>query len=688
MYGEDYGYDGLYITNDNKYIIYQSKFRSKDEKINWQGKNGLSSFIGVSNHVHNHHLISSTSNITKYFSDRENVLMTLENDLNNLNSTIFIKIENWLKNKAINSIGLHTPDKHQKIVLEKINKELSVNARTTVVMACGTGKTDVGFWYYRKQNPNLVLVLVPSIALVKQIRSDWLSQITNDVVTFQLCSSKDTSKRDDEYIIEKKDLGMTIETDPKILRNWLIKFSNKKIIFSTYQSSRVLKKSLKKNQKIDLAIFDEAHRTATVKKNIDSNFNFALFDENISIKKRLFMTATRRILSNKQIDKSGSGKVLVSMDQEEIYGKICFNLSFYEASKKYKAIARPRIILQEVLSSEIDEYKTKVSASDVKGEKIKSEYLATQISLKKAINKTKTKKIFCFHNTVSQSKTFTNGNTPESIGHHLKDFYVDYVSGSMRMNLRDNKMQLFKSYPKSILSNARCLIEGVDVPTVGMVAFISPKKSEIDIVQAIGRALRNRSDPNKKFGYVHVPIFINKFTNQKMADAIEKSKFENLILIIKALKEHDSEISQIIKEVLISETRGKGFSQKALKSLSEFIECSHSIIPKKLLLKCIKSKIIHKIRTKWDEMIGRFLAFKDKYSHPNITSEYDEFKDLYEWTLIIRRLHQKNKLLKFQIDELNNLNFPLQDHRVSIHNIKKFKTLSQLEKNLMYKGMS
>ena len=63
--------------------------------------------------------------------------------------------------------------------------------------------------------------------------------------------------------------------------------------------------------------------------------------------------------------------------------------------------------------------------------------------------------------------------------------------------------------------------------------------------------------------------------------------------------------------------------------------------PKKLLLKCIKSKIIYKIRTKWDEMIGRFLAFKDKYSHPNITSEYDEFKDLYEWTLIIRRLHQK-----------------------------------------------
>ena len=97
-------------------------------------------------------------------------------------------------------------------------------------------------------------------------------------------------------------------------------------------------------------------------------------------------------------------------------------------------------------------------------------------------------------------------------------------------------MQLFKSSNNSIISNARCLVEGVDVPTVGMVSFISPKKSEIDIVQAIGRALRNRNDPKKKFGYVHVPIFINKHQNQKISDAIDNSNFDNLILIIKALK--------------------------------------------------------------------------------------------------------------------------------------------------------
>ena len=251
------------------------------------------------------------------------------------------------------------------------------------------------------------------------------------------------------------------------------------------------------------------------------------------------MTATRRILSSRETDKSGSGKLLISMDNKKLYGNICYKLSFYEAAKKYNAIARPKLILSEILSHEIDQLQTKISATDIKGKKIKSEYLANQISLKKAIIKKKIKKIFCFHKTVSQARIFAEGNGPQSIGYHLSKYYTDYISGAMRMKIRDKKMQLFKSYNNSIISNARCLIEGVDIPTVGMVSFISPKKSEIDIVQAIGRTLRNRSDPNKKFGYVHVPIFINKYKNQKISDAIEKSNFNNLILILKALKETD-----------------------------------------------------------------------------------------------------------------------------------------------------
>ena len=681
MHDEDYGYDGIYITHDDKYIIYQSKFRSENDKINWQGKNGLSSFVGVTNKADFYHLISSPTNITKYFLSVDNIILSTGYDLNNLSKDLFNKIEKWLNKKTFNKIGIHNPDKYQVDAIEKIKNEFKTESRTSVIMACGTGKTDVGYWIYKYYKPKTTLVLVPSIALVKQIRSDWLSQITDEVMTFQLCSSKDTTKNEDEYIIEKKDLGMTIDTDPLMLKKWLLKNPNlNKIIFSTYQSSKNLKKALEKDQFIDLAIFDEAHRTATVNRNIDSNFNFALFDKNIPIKKRLFMTATRRILSSNQIDSLGSGKILISMDNKKIYGNICYNLSFYEAAKKYNAIARPKLIISEVISNEIDPLRTKISATNIEGEKIKSEYLANQISLKKAIKKKKIRKVFCFHKTVNQAKTFSEGNSAPSIGYHLKNYYSDYVSGAMRIRIRDKKMQLFKSSNNSIISNARCLVEGVDVPTVGMVSFILPKKSEIDIVQAIGRALRNRNDPKKKFGYVHVPIFINKHQNQKISDAIDNSNFDNLILIIKALKEHDEEIAQIINDIIISESRGKGFSNKAVGKLSNFLETSHPLISKKILFKAIKSKVIEKLRLKWDEMIGRFLAFKDKFGHSNVTRDYTDFIELYEWILSVRIKRQKNQLHSFQIKQLEDIDFKWRDHRVNLDDSRKLLTLKGLSK--------
>lgn len=681
MHDEDYGYDGLYITHDDKYIIYQCKFRSDNEKINWQGKNGLSSFVGVSKKVDYYHLISAPSNITKYFLSIDNIILSTGYDLDNLNKDLFIKIEKWLSKKNFDKVGVHIPDKYQINAIEKIKNEFKTKSRTSVIMACGTGKTDVGYWIYKHYKPKITLVLVPSIALVKQIRTDWLSQITDEVMTFQLCSSKDTTKNEDEYIIEKKDLGMTIDTDPIVLKKWILKNPNlNKIIFSTYQSSKNLKKALRKNQFIDLAIFDEAHRTATVNRRIDSNFNFALFDKNIPIKKRLFMTATRRVLSSKQVDGLGAGRVLISMDNNKIYGDICYSLSFYEAAKKYNAIARPKLIVSEVISNEVDPLLTKKSATNIEGEKIKSEYLANQISLKKAIQKKKINKIFCFHRTVNQAKTFSEGNMPPSIGYHLKNYYSDYVSGAMRIRIRDKKMQLFRTTKNAIISNARCLVEGVDVPTVGMVSFISPKKSEIDIVQAIGRALRNRNDPKKKFGYVHIPIFINKYQNQKISDAIENSNFDNLILIIKALKEHDEEIAQIINDIIISESRGKGFSNRALGKLSNFLETNHPLISKKLLNKAIKSKIIEKLRLKWDEMIGRFLAFKDKFGHSNITRDYPDFIELYEWILSVRIQRQKNQLHPFQIKQLEKIDFKWKDHRVNIDESSNLLTLKGLSK--------
>ena len=205
------------------------------------------------------------------------------------------------------------------------------------------------------------------------------------------------------------------------------------------------------------------------------------------------MTATRRVSSKSKFKKTGDSYLTIDMDNTSLYGKICYNLSFYEAAKKYKAIAKPRIIISEVFSDEVSSERRRLSSTHYKGIKLKSDYLALIIAIKKAIKKYNIKKVFSFHKTVKDAKTFADPRMPESIRSHLKDFFTSYVSGSMNMRKRDEIMDEFVSQKKGFVSNARCLVEGVNVPAVDMISFTHQKESEVDIVQAIGRALRNRN---------------------------------------------------------------------------------------------------------------------------------------------------------------------------------------------------
>ena len=423
----DKGYDGVYETLEGNFNTYQAKYRFKNERLTWQGRNGLSSFIGVSEKAYRRHLIATTNKVSSEFENKSRVRMTLHNDLNRISLEDLLKISDFLNKRSI-KIRRHKPDEYQKTAVSKTINELKSKDRTTVIMACGTGKTEIGLWVYEKIKPKICLVLVPSIALVKQIRAGWLSQIEKKIMTFQLCSSKDITKQEDCIKVRETDLDMEIYNDVPTLKKWLKKKPNlPKIIFSTYQSSKILKNIFTKRNKIDFAIFDEAHRTALLNSKIDSYFTFALYDKNIPIKKRLFTTATRRISSNSKFKKEGDAVLQLSMDNENIYGKICYNLSFYEAANRYKAIAKPRIIISEVYSDEISAEKRRLSSTHVKGSKLKSDYLAIIIAVKKTVEKYKIKKVFSFHNGVENAKIFTDGNQPESIKYHLNNFFTSHV---------------------------------------------------------------------------------------------------------------------------------------------------------------------------------------------------------------------------------------------------------------------
>ena len=238
------------------------------------------------------------------------------------------------------------------------------------------------------------------------------------------------------------------------------------------------------------------------------------------------------------------------------------------------------------------------------------------------------------------------------------------------MRKRDEIMDEFISSRKALISNARCLVEGVNVPSVDMVSFTHQKESEVDIVQAIGRALRNRNQ-SKKFGYVLVPVFVERNKNESFEEALERTNFKKVIILLKALREHDTEIAQIIDEILINEGRGKGFSLKNRKKISDLIETVNPEIERKILIKSIHSKLIANLRLKWDLMVGQLLDFKNKYKHLNVSNKETEFAELRQWVTEVRKSFRDNKLYNFQVEQLTKIGFKFNEPGVTLFSPKK-----------------
>lgn len=647
------GHDGVY-KNENELACYQVKYR-KSENLTW---NELSTFIGVSEKADIRHLFTNCSNISKEFLNKSKIRVTTRQDLINLKKQEFQEIEGWLKNKKI-QVEKHVPEKYQNEAIQDIYNDLKLNDRTTAIMACGSGKTDVGLWVYEKINPKLSIVFVPSIALIKQIRSDWLEQITNkDIKTIQVCSAKHKTDREDGIILNEIDLDFKITLDDKTIKKFVNQNKNfRKIIFSTYQSSDVLARSLK-GIKVDFAIFDEAHRTATIRKlnqSKISNFQLPLLNENIFIKKRLFMTATRKISNKKEFRNEGDPKLSLSMDNEYFYGKISHNLSFYKAMK-LGCIAKFKIAYSVVTSDEVDTYKRKISATLVNKNKIKSEQVAKQIALKKIIKKLNIKKVFSFHRTVNRAKSFVS-NGPEGIGTHLPKFYCNHVDGTMKISEREKITETFKNSNYGILSNARCLIEGVDVPSVELVSYSDKKNSEIDIIQSAGRALRNRN-VNKKFGYLFVPIFVEKKKKENIKDALARSNYELIVEILNAIKDHDTEIAQIIKDYFTDNTKGYNNTKK---NFDDLFEKDKDIISLELLNKSIKNKIKDRVITRWDFYLSKLKTYIKENNHsltPIVFLNKKKLNDndkFFQWVHSVKLRKRNDDLMQYQIDELEKI---------------------------------
>lgn len=624
--GRDMGVDGTYQTHDGELRAYQVKFRSNRPALTWDE---LSTFMGLTDQVSQRVLFTNCETLPNLMRDRSGFIAIRGSDLDRLTPEDFEAMRLWLQSGQV-KLPHKQPLPHQAEALVAISSELDNNDRATVVMACGTGKSLVALWAAEQRGCRNILVLLPSLALVRQLLHEWLRETAWEKLAYLcVCSDPTVAKGADELIVHQADLDFPVTTESAAVGKFLGKpFDGVTVVFSTYQSAHIVAGGMLAGENggklpFDLAIFDEAHKTAS---RSGTQFSFALTDENLPISKRLFFTATPRHYDIRKKDKEGDNALVYSMDRPEIYGRVTHNLSFAEAARR-GIICDYKVVISVVTSEMLNDHALKHGEVIVAGDAVKARQVALQIALQKAVEKYGVSRIFTFHGSIAAAKSFTSDDG-EGIRQHLDGFQALHVSGAMSTSEREGQINAFRQAQKAVISNARCLTEGVDVPAVDMVAFMSPRKSKVDIVQATGRAMRK--SPDKQQGYVMVPLFLDMTVNETIEEALHRTDYSDVWDVLSAMKEQDDVLTDIIRQMREENGRTGGYDENRLRERVEVLGPSVSldVIRNSITAECIES-----LGASWDEWFGRLEAFVKREGHANVAQEFksaDEFR-LGDW---------------------------------------------------------
>jgi len=328
-------------------------------------------------------LISNSSRYAGDVENRDHLRVIRGIDFDALTPGDLAAITAWIEARPVTPTR-RSPLPHQTTALADIASALARHDRATVVMACGTGKTLVGLWAAEQQSPQTVLVLVPSLALLRQALGDW-SRDTSWGDRFEylcVCSDPTVSAEQDALQVRSADVPFHVDTDASVVRLFLGRpaTGTVRVVFSTYQSSAVVAEGMRGLAPFDLGIFDEAHKTTGAKA---GTFALALDDARLPMRKRVFFTATPRHVDIRHRDKEGDFPI-VSMDNEAVYGVRAHTLAFADAVAQ-GLICDYRVVVSVVDPAEASAFALKHGITLVEGDQQATSWVATQIAVSKAI---------------------------------------------------------------------------------------------------------------------------------------------------------------------------------------------------------------------------------------------------------------------------------------------------------------
>ena len=450
------------------------------------------------------------------------------------------------------------PKPHQEEAIRNVLKGFQTSKRGKLILACGTGKTLTSLWIHERLGSKRTLFLVPSLSLINQTLLEWSTNAKQDFDRIIICSDDTvTHSGEDHAMSSTADLGIEVTTEPGVIAKFLKrKHSKPVVVFCTYQSSDRLTAAQKHGApSFDLAIADEAHRTTGY---VESNFSAILDNAKIKSEKRLFMTATPRYFTDRVIEKSQELEYeMASMDDKEKYGPVFHQLTF-GAAIKGNLLSDYRVVIISASENERKMAEEAVLVRTHEGLFTDARTFAAQIGLAKAIKKYNLHKIITFHSSVAKAKRFADLGVLDSLPSIIKklpesskpsgEIWTSHISGLTPAGRRKTLLNQFAAFPKTtraILTNCACLGEGVDVPTLDGVAFIDPKRSQVDIIQAVGRVIRKAEGVGK--GTIVIPVFIDERDDE---DAVlTSSAFKPVWQVIRALRAHDEVLAEELDEL-------------------------------------------------------------------------------------------------------------------------------------------
>jgi superfamily II DNA or RNA helicase len=568
---------------------------------------------------------------------------------------------------------------------------LADHDRARFTMACGVGKTFLQLKLAEALSAigaprhTRVLVLVPTLALVRQSRDEWMRDHALGARFDSLCVCSDPSLKGgilqdggiDEIQLSPEELAelgvaadATATFDIARINGWLDAreaagvagggaFS---VVFSTYQSAAVVGMAMAArragNRAIDICVFDEAHKTAGEG---GKAFAFGLSDDNIEIRKRLFFTATERVLA-KAARNDDDEDTFLSMDDPEVYGPRAYAISFREAADR--GIILPyEIIITVIRDKELAG--KRLAGAGVRarsGESIHALDIANMSALRQVMEKFRLKKAITFHRSVAGAKRFADLRHAVD-GARLdgtNGFWRMHVNGRMPHGTRREQMRLYADEGgRRVITNARCLTEGINVPATDLVAFMDSKGSTVDIVQAVGRTLRR--SPGKSKGYVLLPLHVSYKAGESDEDALERSApdFKHIREVLAALAEGDDVLTDEIQRVasrVLTPGGGGGSTLGDLPFRVVMTDGSGAEVRAEHLARAVAVRLIKGVAGSWEEGFAHLKKYVELNGHADVPQDFKSgIFSLGQWLAEQRKTYKKGNYPADRLERMSAL---------------------------------